>query len=242
MVATLTLLGGFELRDGSRCASVPPHVQRLVAFLALHDRPLRRAYVSGRLWIDVRQEQAFGALRTTLWRAQKVRPAVVEASSTHIALASPVPVDVRELRAAAQRALHRSPLEPGDIDRLVDAVELLPDWYDDWVLHEREQLTQLRLLALEAACEQFVAAGRFRDATTAALAAVASDPLSESSRSVLISAYLGAGHHVDAARQLADFRHRLKRELGLEPSVRIVELLDVGSRDGSQEPSTVTRG
>jgi DNA-binding SARP family transcriptional activator len=149
---------------------------------------------------------------------------------------------VHELKSAAQRALHRNPLDPGDVDRLVDAVELLPDWYDDWVLHEREQLTQLRLLALEAACEQFVAAGRFRDATTAALAAVASDPLSESSRSVLISAYLGAGHHVDAARQLADYRHRLKDELGLEPSVRIVELLDVGSRDGSQEPSTVTRG
>jgi hypothetical protein len=67
------------------------------------------------------------------------------------------------------------------------------------------ELTLQPLSALEAACEELVAAGRFRDATTAALAAVTADPLRESARSLLITAYLGSGAHVEAARQFVDF-------------------------------------
>lgn len=230
----LTLLGGFELRCGRRAVEVPPHVQQLLAFLALHERPLRRAYVAGRLWMDVSQEHAFASLRTTLWRSHRVGAPIVEATSTHVALASSVAVDVRALEASAQQALHRRiPLGSADFDLLTEADELLPDWYDDWVAREREQLAQLRLRALEAACEELAAAGHLREATTAALSAVAADPLRESARLLLISAYLGAGNRVEAGRQFADFRDRLKSELNLEPSLRMLKLGHVlGSPDG----------
>lgn len=226
LAARLTLLGGFELQCGQRVARVPPHVERLLAFLALHDRPLRRAYVSGRLWIDVSQEQAFGSLRTTLWRMHSVRAWIVEATTTQLSLAPSVGVDVRELKASVQRALHRrTQLDPSDFDLLTQAEELLPDWYDDWVAQEREQLAKLRLLALEAACEELVAAGKFMEATTVALAAVAADPLRESARTLLIRAYLGAGDRVEAAREFIEFRRQLKSELGLEPSLRMLEFV-----------------
>lgn len=94
----LTLLGGFELELGGRGQRVPPHVERLVAFVALHDLPLRRSYVSGRLWLEGSQEQAFGSLRTTLWRVRRIPAPVVEATSTHLALAPSVAVDARARR------------------------------------------------------------------------------------------------------------------------------------------------
>ena len=225
-VVQLKLLGGFELEVERRRLHVAPHVQRLLAFLALHDRPLHRAYVSGGLWIDASQEQAFGALRTTLWRIRRVPEPVVEATSTHLALASSVAVDARELAASAERTLHhRNQLDSDDVERLAEAGELLPDWYDDWVLQRREQLRLLRLLALEAVCEELAAAGRHTEAAIAALAAVAADPLRESARRLLIGTCLGAGNRAEAVRQFVDFRARLQRELGLEPSPRMLDLL-----------------
>ena len=57
------------------------------------------------------------------------------------------------------------------------STDLLPYWYDDWVLVERERFRQLRLRALEAMCQQLTALGRFDQALEAGLAAVAGEPL-----------------------------------------------------------------
>jgi DNA-binding SARP family transcriptional activator len=223
--ATLQLLGGFELAAGGAALVVPPHVQRLVAFLALQDRPLRRTYVSGKLWLDSNQEQAFGCLRTTLWRLRRASAPIVHATSTHLALDPSVAVDARDVVATAERFLLRhETLDEAEIGRLAHASELLPDWYDDWVGQERDRIGQLRLLALETVCEELFAESRYREAASAALAAVASDSLRESARRLLISAYLKSGNAVEALRQYADFRTRLDREVGLEPSFRMLEL------------------
>jgi DNA-binding SARP family transcriptional activator len=222
---TLQLLGGFELVADGAALAVPPHVERLVAFLALQGRPLRRTYVSGKLWLNSTQDQAFGSLRTTLWRLRCASPPIVHATSTHLALDPSVAVDARDLVATAELFLRRHEhLEEADLDRLAHASELLPDWYDDWVEQERDRIGQLRLLALETVCEELVAAARYREATTTALAAVATDPLRESARRLLISTYLDAGNDAEALRQYADFRARLEREVGLEPSFRMLEL------------------
>src|SRR5438876_559476 len=82
----LFLLGGFELRAGPRPVELPLRVQRLTAFLALANRRLHRAYVSGRLWLDATQEQAYGSLRAALWEARRFALPLVEATSTHVAL------------------------------------------------------------------------------------------------------------------------------------------------------------
>ena len=63
--------------------------------------------------------------------------------------------------------------------------ELLPDWYDDWVLLEAENWRQLRLHALEVLAGLLTAAGRYGDAAAAALAAVRADPLRESAHAAL---------------------------------------------------------
>lgn len=222
----LQLLGGFELRCGQRRIPVPLHVQRVLAFLALHERPLRRAFVCGRLWTDSTQERAFGSLRTTLWRIHRVGVPVVEVTSTHLALAPSVVVDVRGLEATAHRAIApRSKLVSNDVYLLAEAHELLPDWYEDWVVEERDHLTEMCVQALESACEALVAARNFKDATVAAHAAVAADPLRESARLLAIRAHLEAGNDVEAVRQYIDYRDRIRSELGLAPSLRMLRLI-----------------
>lgn len=44
---------------------------------------------------------------------------------------------------------------------------MLPSWYDDWVLLERERLRQLRMHAWEALSEKLVRAGRYGEALLA---------------------------------------------------------------------------
>jgi DNA-binding SARP family transcriptional activator len=96
--------------------------------------------------------------------------------------------------------------------------EILPDWYDDWLVIERERFRQLRVHALERLCDRLTAAGRFAEAVDAGLAAVESEPLRESAHRALIRTHLAEGNACEALRQYRAFRELLRRELGLRPS------------------------
>ena len=61
--------------------------------------------------------------------------------------------------------------------------ELLLGWYDDWVVIERERLTQLHLTALESLSDRLLSDGEHAKALQVALAAVQVDPLRESGHS-----------------------------------------------------------
>jgi DNA-binding SARP family transcriptional activator len=225
----LHLLGGFELRLTGRVVPVTSGSRRLLAFLALHNRLLTRAYVAGVLWPEVPTDRANANLRAGLWRLPAPCRLVVEQSAQCLRLAADIPIDFHAAIAAAQRLLDRSQacLE-GDLSRearlqLTD--ELLPDWYDDdWVLPVRERFHQLRLHALEALCERLTAAGRYGEAVDAGLAAVDAEPLRESAHRTLIRAHLAEGNQVEASRQYELCRHLLQEELGVQPSARLLEL------------------
>ena len=62
----LGLLRGFELRQDGDVVQLPLSAQRVVAFLALHERPLQRLYVAGSLWLDTTEARANASLRTAL--------------------------------------------------------------------------------------------------------------------------------------------------------------------------------
>jgi len=218
----LDLLGGFACSDSDRDLGLPLVAQRLVAFLALQERPVRREYVAGRLWTDASETRAHGALRTTLWRIARIHGGLVWANGPHLALASHVSVDMHAAIAVA-RAVVDGTGPRDDHARRALSVEgdLLPDWYDEWVVFERERLRQLRLHALEILCEELTRGGRFAAAADTGLAAVAGDPLRESAHRVLIAAYLAEGNASDALRQFDIYRRHLADELGLAPSRRM---------------------
>lgn len=204
---------------------LPLQAQRVIAFLALHDRPLHRAYVAGRLWPDRSQEQAHGSLRTALWRMHGV-PAVLEVTATHVALVDGVAVDCRVLRGVADRILADGTVIADQLEILGGAGDLLLDWYDDWIEEERDQLRQLRLLALETACALLLARGAHREALQAGQAAVATDPLRESSVRALIAAHAAAGNVAEAVTRYGQYRSRLSERLQLDPSPQMDSLME----------------
>jgi DNA-binding SARP family transcriptional activator len=225
--ANVKLLGGFELRRGDETVPLPLSVQRVVAFLALHEGPLQRVHVAGALWLDSTEEHANASLRTALWRVQQVRPALVSRTSTHLALGGDIPVDASEISCLAQRVLSGARANGDDVSRLAGTRELLPDWYDDWVIIERERLRQLSLHALEHVSADARVQGRFAQATEAGLAAVALEPLRESAHRVVIEAYLAEDNASEAIRHYRLFEEMLESKLGLRPSPRLQDLVRV---------------
>jgi DNA-binding SARP family transcriptional activator len=218
---TLTLLGGFELRRRDEQIPLPLGCQRVVAFLALHRRPLTRVYVAGMLWIDVSEARSCGNLRSALWRIRQRCGALVQTTPTHLLLTRELIVDVDTVFASTRRVLGDNAVCEAELDEACAPGELLPDWYDDWLEPERERLRQLRLHALEAAAERLLESGRAPHAIDALLVALRDEPLRESLHRLLIRAHLVEGNATEAIRCYRAYRRRLNTTLGLAPSPRM---------------------
>lgn len=224
--ARLTLLEAFELSCEDEPVPLPLPAQRVLAFLALQDHPVRRAYSACTLWIDSSEDRAFGSLRSALWRLRREGYRLIEATNGTLRLAPEVVVDVREATASARRLLDpANDVVDVDRDRVLLSGELLPDWYDDWVLIERERFRQLRVHALESLCERLTAARRFAEAVETGLAAVKGEPLRESAHRALINAHLAEGNQAEALSEYHFFRRLLRDRVGLEPSAQMEALV-----------------
>lgn len=95
--------------------------------------------------------------------------------------------------------------------------ELLPGWYDEWVLLERERLRNQQLHALEELSARLSGAGRHTSAVDAALAALAADPLRETAHRALIEAHLAEGNQGEAIRRWRSYRSLIRDRLRLDP-------------------------
>jgi DNA-binding SARP family transcriptional activator len=222
----LSLMGAWRLTVAGRSVSVGTNGQRLFALLALRGT-CERSYMAGVLWPDRSEPQAHGNLRATLSRLHRRGLAEpLQYANGALSLRHDVLVDVWNLIATASAVLDGSlPTVGWPTVRALAGDDLLVGWYDEWLLLERERLRQMRLHALEALSGQLVAAGDMAAAVHAALAAVAVEPLRESAHRALIHAHLAEGNRVEALRQLGRLRHLLREELGVEPSLRAVDLL-----------------
>jgi DNA-binding SARP family transcriptional activator len=225
----LSLLHGFTLKVGWEPVPLMWSSQRLVALLALRERPPSRVYVAGTLWPDTTGTRANANLRSSLWRVQQACGRLVVSSSQQLCLAPGVVVDLQEAVRAAYRVLDSADgcEDILNVDTLsVLSSDLLPDWYeDDWVVVHRERYHHLRLHALEAMCERLAASQRFGEAVEAGLVAVRAEPLRESAHEALVKVHLAEGNRFEATRQYQSCCRLLRNELGLEPSPRMQALL-----------------
>jgi DNA-binding SARP family transcriptional activator len=224
------VLGTFRFRaQGNALPSVLGGSQRLLALLGLRDRPLMRVGLAGTLWPESSEEHSYSSLRSALGRLSRITRDAVVVTPLDVCLADGVAVDIRNSRTLAHRLLDRDTMV-SDRDLSADAlsalsVDVLPDWYDDWVLVEGEEWRQLRLHALEALADRLLVAGRFGEATGAALAAVRAEPLRESARAAVIRVHLAEGNQSDALAEFARYSTLLRAELDLDPTPRLRELI-----------------
>jgi len=228
--------GPYVTADGRR-REVPEGSKQLLAFVALRRRRVDRRQASGTLWPGGDEERAAGNLRSALWRLRRAGIDVLLADKWSLALRTDVYVDLHLMDQWATRLINgtASAEDLAISPPWADVLELLPGWYDDWVLVERERLRQRMLHALEELSRALLAAGRFADAVEAAIVAMSAEPLRESAQRVLIEAHLAEGNLSEARRIWREYRDLVHRELGVNPSGKLLEVLDTAMRPEAED-------
>ncbi|MDQ6927751.1 MAG: SARP family transcriptional regulator [Actinomycetota bacterium] len=226
----ISLLGTFGVRVGGEILDgVSMGSQRLLAFLALRDRAVDRIALAGSMWPRASDHRAGASLRSAISRLDDGSREAILVASAGLRLAALVGVDLRDSQALAHRIL-----QPGATSTEADlssaavgalSGELLPDWYDDWVLLEAEDWRQLRVSALEEQARLLTAAGRLAGAAGAARAAMRAEPLRETAHASLVRVHMAEGNQSEALRVFDRYRTLLVNELGLEPTTLLEELV-----------------
>ena len=177
----LHLLGGPYLTVHGVRLEIPECAKRLVSFVALRRQRVERRLAAGTLWPAVTEARAAGNLRSALWRLRTAGIHIVLGGQSALYMAADVTIDTEVLIDHSTRLLNGSATE-ADLavsHAWLDGLDLLPGWYDDWALLERERLRQRTLHTLEVLSGILSRSGRFAEAVDAALIAVSADPLRE---------------------------------------------------------------
>lgn len=227
----LEVLQQFRLVVDGVDACLPEGGQRMLAWLALEDRPRSRSSLAAAMWPDRSDVEAASCLRRALWRLERDAPGAVRRSHDQLQLSADVEVDLHEAVRVADAVQAGEPVTTPRVVRLLEG-ELLPQWSFDWLDPQRESLRQRRLHALEHLAARHLAEGHPARALVPALAAVAVEPLRESAQRLVVRAHLAEGNTSEALRQFAAYRELLWRELRLRPGRQLVALLPT-SPDGA---------
>lgn len=192
--------------------------RRAVAYLAVKGPVVQRSLMSMELWPALLEPRARANLRRAIWQTP---PGWVTASSWEVRLEAEV--DVVAARRVADRAVADLPVDAGELDLLTR--DLLPGWYEDWLLDEQDAFHLVRLQGLEAVCCTATRLRQYGLATRAGLAAVSAEPLRQSAVCALIRAHLEEGNSYEALRRYEHYRSALADELGVDPAPEVAALV-----------------
>jgi DNA-binding SARP family transcriptional activator len=239
--AQLRLLPAFELHRHGYAEPLPNRAQRLVALLAVAERPLSRAVVASRLWPDVVNARANASLRATLWGFPRESPSPVLIENDTLCLNPHIELDLTAARELATSVIDGT-YGCADPDRERNLQEdILPAWTDEWLVIERERYCQLRLHALDLLCVAHAQAGRYARGIAAGLASVASEPTRESAHRAVMTAHLLEGNRMEAIRQYHAYIAMARAEMGIGPSDHLQRLFRQALEDATDDESVTAR-
>jgi WD40 repeat protein/DNA-binding SARP family transcriptional activator len=230
----LRLLGQFEVRLDETPVTVPSRpAQSLLAFLALTAGTAhRRERLAGLLWPDAGDDSARASLRQGLWRLRKaleadlprgLRYLVADDLTVAFSPNAPTWLDVAVLEQPSEGLPSTERL------RQVVAVyrgELLPGFYDDWVLRERERLEAVFERKMSDLLDRLVAERCWPDVLATAERWIAVGQVPEPAYRALMLAHSERGDQARLATVYQRCRQALFEELGATPSEQTRRLFD----------------
>ena len=217
--------------------------QELLSYLLIHrDRPHSREALASLLWADTSTEKSKKYLRQALWRLHAAlncdngnvsEVLMVDHDWLSLNPCSNLWTDVADFERAfaAAEGIPGRQLDAGKALGLKDAVtlyndDLLPGYYQDWILFERERLQNMYLLMLDKLVVYLQFRGEYEVAQGYGATILRYDPARERTHRQLMHLYSLAGDRTSALRQFERCAQALKQELGVKPERKTVELYE----------------
>src|SRR6266508_961494 len=239
------LLGKFDVRrDGKTIAITSRLAQSLFAYLILNAGTAhRREKLAGMLWPDSVEETARDNLRHALWRVRKVLPASQKPKIEYL-LADDLSIS---FNASSEYYLDAAELEnlseSASADELTSVLsgyqgELLPGFYDEWVILEREHLSSVFEHKMARLMSLLQNENRWLDILNWGERWIKLGQKPEPAYRALMSAHAAKG---DMSKVAATYERCVKslREFGMEPSEQTKELYE-NLKSGKQTPKTMS--
>jgi WD40 repeat protein/serine/threonine protein kinase len=226
MVLEVRLFGQFDVRLAGQpvdLASRP--AQSLLAFLLIHTgRPFRREKLAGLFWPNTSEANARNNLRQAVWRIRKALAAGPQTGPEYIV------ADEFTLAFNANSdywldvaTLEQEGTAGGSVDDLIRIVsvyrgELLPGFYDEWLVPERERLQVVFERKIQLLLDRLVAEQRWQEVLVWGERWIALGHAPEPAYRALMFAYSGLGDSSGLAGAFRRCTELLRRDLGVEPS------------------------
>ena len=228
----IRLLGQFHISfDGKPVDISSRNDQSLLAYLILNaGTAFRREHLAGLFWPDSDESNAKSYLRHTLWRLRKAfteadpsAPDYLQAKKITITFAPGHSYWIDTVVLANEAG---TSLEDLLATTQVYAGELLPGFYDEWVVLEREQLRAIFDRKMQRLLDQLQSARRWQELIRQAERWISMGDSPEPAYRALIRAHAGLG---DVSGALAAYNrcvNALELGLGVELSAQTVLLAD----------------
>ncbi len=226
------MFGAFRIELNVLPISLPTRkIESFLAYLILHPEPHTREKLAALCWGDVSADQARASLRTALAAIRKHISAqllIANRQSIQINSAYPMWVDVFAFEKGIKAKLQGSEWEgtpnefQSEMNELQTAIrlyrgDLLSDFYDDWILPEREYYRNLYIDTLLRLVQGMRSHSEYERAIEFAQKVLVWDPANERAHQQLMFCYLATGDRSAALKQYEMCQRALRNELAVEP-------------------------
>ena len=217
----IRLLGQFDLCFDGNPVEIPSRpAQSLLAYLALTAGIThRRERLAGLFWPDIPEVDARRNLRRALWHIRKAAEGQMPLRTDDITAAFDARPDVWvDVLVVSQKFNTEKTLE--ELIQIVSAYggELLPGFYDEWVIVERERLQAVFEGRIKLLLDRLVEAHSWDEVIQWGEKWIALSGATEPAYRALMIAYSGRGDLSGVGQTYRRCAETLSRDLGVEPS------------------------
>jgi predicted ATPase/DNA-binding SARP family transcriptional activator len=224
------LFGHFRMESQTGPIQLPTRkVEALLAYLILNPNPHSRELLAALLWGDTTDARARASLRNALSiLRRKISNDLLLADRATVQLNPyfPLWVDALDFKTQATGFLEAPSSEHNCVKLELYSDDLLAEFYEDWVLVERQELQALYLKTLLEFTQQCRSASEYERAIQYAHQVLAVDAANERAHQHLMFCYVAQGKRSAALRQYEACRRALQDELAVEPSPETKSLKD----------------
>ncbi len=243
------LLGGFQITYNDRevRALQAERLVLLASYLLLHSsKPITRKQLAYTFWADTTEEQARTNLRNLFHHFKKASPEIdssleMEGQSIRWKPGAEIRLDAAEFEEVLAKA-KAAQNDKVRIEFLQQAVnlyrgELLPGYYEDWILTRREELHQAYLAALSQLAKLLEDSRQYEESIEITNRLIRSEPLNESAYHLVMRLHALNNDRAGALQAYHACVTVMRRELDMEPSTEIQTLYEQLVRS-AESPST----